>query len=107
MKYRSLKYGIIIGSNVYSRGDIIEHFDGYPWEQAIRNGAIEIADGDSVPTKKIVETEPKIVQSKTKTATITRGGPWYKVMDERGEIIGKPTRNEDEANKIKKEYESS
>lgn len=104
MKYRVINYNCYIGKKLYSIGDIIEHFDGYPWSQAIQNKALEIVEDSKEAPKKEHKKEEN---SKDKTVNITKAGPWYKVLDNDGNLIGKATRDEEEAKLIAEEYSNS
>lgn len=50
-------------------------------------------------------TEEVTETPKTKEAKIEKSGVWFKVYDENGNQIGKPTRDETEAELIKIDYE--
>ena len=58
-------------------------------------------------TEQVAEelTEQVVETPKTKEAKIQKTGVWYKVYDESGNQIGKPTRDETEAELIKIDYE--
>jgi hypothetical protein len=60
---------------------------------------IAMISDDSI-TEQVSET------SKTKEAKIQKTGVWFKVYDENGNQIGKPTRDETEAELIKIDYEN-
>lgn len=108
MEYRVLRYNTLIGDKTYSLGDIVKHFDGYPWDQAIHNKAIEAVDFKSPKVeKKEPETKTPEKVSTDKEVSVVKAGIWYKVLDSNGELVGKATRNEEEANKIAEDYKNS
>lgn len=105
MEYRVLLSSVDIADKKYYLNDIVEHFDGYPWGQAIANKAIEIVDGSKSEPKK---EEPKKIETvNSKEVTVTKAGPWFKVLDANGELVGKATRDEEEANRIAEDYKNS
>lgn len=103
MKYEVLRNYTRIGEKEYMVGDTIDGDIDYPFDVAIRHGFLKVKSFGTVTNQTFVEKKP----STSKQATITRGGPWFKVLDENGELIGKATRDETEANEIKKEYEQA
>lgn len=92
MNYKVLKNFTRIGDKEYMIGDIIDGNFDYPFDVAISFGFIEPCN---TPIKQV------------KSATIEKSGIWFKVIDDNGDIIGKATRNEDEAKEIKAFYEKT
>lgn len=99
MQYKVLK-SILVGSTWFYPDEIVDATEDRDWKFIESLGLVEAVIGTAKP--KEVKTEPK-----TKQATITKAGVWYKVHNESGEQIGKPTRDEEEAEFIKLDYETS
>lgn len=103
MKFRVLQ-AIRVGSEIHPFGAIIDATDDRDWEQIERLGLVEKVEGVSstIGLQRLETTKT----DNNKRATIKRGGPWYKVFNEKGEQLGKPTRDEEEAHRIKADYET-
>lgn len=107
MKFRVLQ-AIRVGSEIHPFGAIIDATDDRDWEQIERLGLVEKVDDNSAVFEHFSQKglQTVIIPDDTKRATIKRGGPWYKVFNEKGEQLGKPTRDEEEAHRTKADYET-
>lgn len=98
MKYKVLKNNIKIGHKVYMADDYVSNDIDYPFGVLLKLGYIE----------EVVNTQTSTITSKdNKSATIVKSGIWFKVLDSNGDIVGKATRDEKEAKKIKASYEKA
>lgn len=105
---------IVIGEDTFHPGDVVaETDDGRDWSGMARLKLVE-ATGER---QKIVEQEEPVTEkpltNTVKSGIVTRkaeireeGKGWLKVYDEKGQQIGKATRDEEEAELIKLEYET-
>lgn len=108
---------IVIGEDTFHPGDVVaETDDGRDWSGMVRLKLVE-ATGER---QKIVEQEEAVTETPKEDLTneetpaiVTRkaeireeGKGWLKVYDEKGHQIGKATRDEEEAELIKLEYET-
>ncbi len=109
-----------VGENEYFPGEVFEAIeDGRDWSSLVRFGqAVETTENPTDKDSPKKET-PKVDSPKEdlttpiKSGIVTRkaevreeGKGWLKVYDEEGNQIGKATRDEEEAELIKLEYET-
>lgn len=109
-----------VGENEYFPGEVFEAIeDGRDWSSLVRFGqAVETTEKptDKASHKKEApKAEPpkEDLTNPVKSGIVTRkaeireeGKGWLKVYDEKGQQIGKATRDEEEAELIKLEYET-
>lgn len=107
-EYKAIKR-VRIGEKDYHPGQTFEEVnDGRNWNLIERLGLIvKISDGDISESPKEPLTNPVKSGIVTRKAEIREEGKgWLKVYDEKGQQIGKATRDEEEAELIKLEYET-
>jgi hypothetical protein len=108
---------IVVGEETYHPGDVVaETDDGRDWSGMVR---LKLVEPTGERQKIVEQEEPVVVESPnedltnnetpaivTRKAEVKKAGVWYKVFDENGEQLGSATRDEEEAELIKLEYET-
>lgn len=107
---------IVIGEDTFHPGDVVaETNDGRDWSGMVR---LKLVEPTGERQKNVEQEEPVIESPKEdltnpvksgiveRKAEVKKAGVWYKVFDENGEQLGSATRDEEEAELIKLEYET-
>lgn len=112
-----------VGEHEYFPGEVFTSIDDRDWNSLVRFGIASETNEEptdkkitakqvEIPSEPLPESTEDLTSAEksdtnVRKAEVKKAGVWYKVFDEAGEQIGSATRDQEEAELIKMEYETA